>query len=115
MQAEVQQLKQSNTALSQQLALSKVAGPPLPHPRSPLKQVPIPSQAPALKGTSIPSESLRVKLHGQDSKLQAEDRVPAEEGSQNKLPQASLQHLKEPAVHHQLCASTTMFTQLHEV
>ena len=69
MQGEVQQLKQSNTVLSQQLALHEVEGPRSPHPRPPLKQMPVPSQTAALPEGCHRAEA---KLHEQASKLQLE-------------------------------------------
>ena len=65
MQVEVQQLKQSNVELNQQWAASEVMG---PHPRSPLKQVPIPSQPSALmasaEGSALQSLPAQTKLTG---------------------------------------------------
>ena len=81
-QAEVQQLKQANTALNQQLAVSELAGPPSPHPRSPLKQVPLPSQTTATTGKNAQSEP-------RATKPPAEHKTPDEEHLQHKLLQAS--------------------------
>jgi len=61
-------LKQSNIELSQQLASSDVLG---PHPRSPLRQMPIPSQPAALKGsakvTALPASPSQLKPSGQQN------------------------------------------------
>lgn len=89
MQAEVQRLKQTNTLLSQQLAVHEVEGPPVPHPRSPLKQVPLPSQTAPVKGSSGPVEPSSKKFHGQNTELQAEGKVFPEEQLQNQASKAS--------------------------
>ncbi|KAL0034025.1 hypothetical protein WJX79_004031 [Trebouxia sp. C0005] len=61
LQDEAQLLKQSNIELSQQLAASDVLG---PHPRSPLRQMPIPSQPAALQGSAkgvLPASPSNIK------------------------------------------------------
>jgi len=67
-QDEVHLLKQSNIELIQQLASSDVLG---PHPRSPLRQMPIPSQPAALKGsakgTALPASPSQLKPPGQQN------------------------------------------------
>ncbi|KAL0045383.1 hypothetical protein WJX82_005375 [Trebouxia sp. C0006] len=70
LQDEAQLLKQSNSELSQQLASSDVLG---PHPRSPLRQMPIPSQPAAMKGsakgTALQASPSQLKLSGQQNSL----------------------------------------------
>lgn len=64
----MQLLKQSNIELSQQLAASDVLG---PHPRSPLRQMPIPSQPAALKGSAkgaaLQASPSQLKVSGQQN------------------------------------------------
>lgn len=86
MQAEVQQLKQCNTVLSQRLALHEVEGPRSPHPRPPLKQMPVPSQTAALPGGGHSAEA---KLHEQASNLQLEGKDYCQEQLHVKLPKVS--------------------------
>ena len=87
LQGEVGQLKQSNTMLSQQLALHEVEGPRLPHPRSPLKQVPVPSQITApLSGGCHLGEA---KLQQQANQLHLEGNESLKEQLHNTLPKAS--------------------------
>ncbi|KAL0039884.1 hypothetical protein WJX77_010830 [Trebouxia sp. C0004] len=68
LQDEAQLLKQSNIELSQQLASSNVLG---PHPRSPLRQMPIPAQPAALKGsakgTALQASPSQLKPSGQQN------------------------------------------------
>ena len=85
-QGEVQQLKQGNTVLSQRLALHEVEGPRSPHPRPPLKQMPVPSQTAALPGGG---HSAVAKLHEQASNLQLEGNESFQEQLHTKLPKVS--------------------------
>lgn len=101
MQAEVRQLKQSNTVLGQQLALHEVEGPSLPHPRSPLKQVPVPSQT---AGLGEGCHSAQAKQHMQASKMKFGGIDSLEEQVHNKLPKAS-----NIASHHVESHDTTPF------
>ena len=85
MQGEVQQLKQSNTTLSQRLALHEVEGPRSPHPRPPLKQMPVPSQTAALPEGRHPAEA----KHEQASQLQLDSNKSFQEQLHSKLPKVT--------------------------
>ncbi len=86
-QGEVQQLKQSNADLGQQLAASEMRD---PHPRSPLKQLPVPCQPSALKGTTnssaLPVSPSQAKLaRQQDPSSPGQGKAMHAEQSQNGL------------------------------
>lgn len=86
MQGKVQQLKQSNTTLSQRLALHEVEGSRSPHPRPPLKQLPVPSQTASLPEDSHPAA---VKLHEQAHELQLDGNEPSQKQLHTKLHKVS--------------------------
>lgn len=84
-QSEVQQLKQSNTTLSQRLALHEVEGPRSPHPRPPLKQLPVASQTASLPEDSHPAG---VKQQEQADKLQLDGNEASQGRLHTQLPKA---------------------------